>query len=124
MSNECRKCGEELNRSGILYCDPCAENIKLQAELETANTVIDMRDVYIEALRAEIARLTKELDEAQSCVILENKQLKERERQLVGVLQHIEVKCVDYDGYKNAVGLMKLIDTIKQIAETEESLSA
>ena len=106
MSNECRKCGEELNRSGILYCDPCAENIKLQAENERLEQEADHNIKVHVKQKAEIARLTK------------------RERQLVGVLQHIEIKCADYDGYKNAVGLMKLIDTIKQIAETEESLSA
>ena len=104
------------------------EAVEIIAKLQAENSeMVDegncLREEQAHNLN-QIARLTKERDEAQNCVILENKQLKERERQLVGVLQHIEVKCVDYDGYKNAVGLMKLIDTIKQIAETEESLSA
>lgn len=74
----------------------------------------------ITVLRDHVAKLQAEADEAKK----ENDRLKKREQQLVGVLQHIEIKCVDYDGYKTVVGLMRLIDTIKQIAETEESLSA
>ena len=47
---------------------------------------------------------------------------KEIER-LKSVLQHIAIKCVGY-GCNTTVDLLILVDTIKQIAESEEALGS
>jgi len=74
----------------------------------------------IEGLEDFLSMAKSRMDELEA----ENQRLKEREKYLIGVLRHIEVKCIDYDGYTDITGLKALIDTIKEIAEEEVSLAA
>ena len=60
-----------------------------------------------------------------NCLHALQEQLAEKDAEnarLESVLIHIALKCVDYDGYSTVDGLKKLVDTINDIAVTQEAL--